>query len=274
MKSTHIIIYGFGNLGSHLFKLFWSNGFQNISIISSQNPKEIKQVTDSVLMNPLPTVQLGHNVEIFKFTDIHSYASIITNESIVFVCVSDNHLDNTLDLLDSISPLSQKVVLSGAFKLDPFSQKNVSIIYPLYSFSRNSMVDWSQVPIFLENSTERIISLLKELKLYQQVHELNSSQRNQLHVAAVFANNFTNAIFIAIQEILNSSTDLKMDYLLPIIKQTVNKIEHQSAMDNQTGPAKRGDVNTIQNHLNLLDPLQNERLLYLAITKYIEQKLK
>jgi predicted short-subunit dehydrogenase-like oxidoreductase (DUF2520 family) len=94
-----------------------------------------------------------------------------------------------------------------------------------------------------------------------------------LHVAAVFANNFTNAIFMAAQEVLKSSPELKMEFLLPIIQQTIDKLKFNNALDIQTGPAKRGDMQTIKRHEQLLNGLESEQILYEAITEYIRIKL-
>ncbi len=81
-------------------------------------------------------------------------------------------------------------------------------------------------------------------------------------------------MIIAAQELLKSNPNLKFDFIHPILKQTIEKLNSQNAIYLQTGPAKRGDEITIKKHLEILEPFQNEQDLYQAITKYIRAKLK
>ena len=85
---------------------------------------------------------------------------------------------------------------------------------------------------------------------------MKSEQRQQLHIAAVFACNFTNHMFEIASNILNKS-NLDFKLLLPIINQTVIKLEKNKPSEVQTGPAKRKDKEIIQKHI---DNIQEEKL--------------
>ena len=55
----------------------------------------------------------------------------------------------------------------------------------------------------------------------------------------------------------------------PLIEETSNKIKNLTPEKAQTGPAKRNDAETIENHLNLLSEKQQE--IYLKITQSIQE---
>jgi hypothetical protein len=276
MDTPRLVIYGFGNLGHHLLKLFWGRGMRSISIVTNQNLHgdfvEGYFSYNEVQKEPKYRIKLGEDVPLFSRDTFCENSSVSSDESIIFLCVNDDKIEKTLLELENYHFNSQRVILSGGYQFKDGIPSRVSVVYPLYSFSQNTDIDWNRVPIFLESPNQSILDLLKELNL-PQVTQLSSEQRNILHIAAVFANNFTNAMFIAAQEILEITPELKMDFLLPIIEQTIEKLHNSQAIDNQTGPAKRGDVLTIERHKQLLSNLESERILYESITKYIRAKL-
>jgi len=266
IKSTPIVIFGFGNLGSHLFKFFRDNGFQNLLIASNQEGFQNKFAINN-----------GANSDIAfnkcLRSDIDKIKSFLSDKGLVFICVNDSQITDSLKELDHITDDIQRIILSGGYEFNSTLPKNVSVFYPLFSFNVSMAVDWSEVPVFLESPNKLLLQIIDELPL-KNVQHLDSKQRNLLHVAAVFANNFTNAIIIAAQELLKSNPNLKFDFIHPILKQTIEKLNKQNAIDVQTGPAKRGDEVTIKKHLEILEPFHNEQILYQAITKYIRAKLK
>ena len=106
----------------------------------------------------------------------------------------------------------------------------------------------------------------------EKVIKINTEQRKRLHIAAVFSCNFTNYLFSISEEILTKGNS-EFNLLLPIIKQTVEKLNNNKPSAVQTGPAKRGDIKVIQNHLNSLKDKQTReiyRLISNAIMKNSE----
>lgn len=275
MNSTPIVILGFGNLGYHLLKLFWENGFRNISIVSNQ-PLIGEHITwhynlDNTEFESDFSIKLGEDISVYPRSNLTDNSYVFSDEAIVFLCVNDDQIGDSLKYLENFD--SQRVILSGGFQfVDGTIPSKVSVVYPLYSFVKSMDIDWKVVPIFVESPSQTVVEILRDLHL-EQITYLNSEQRNLLHVAAVFANNFTNAIFIAAQEVLQLSPELKMEFLLPIIQQTIDKLKLNNALDIQTGPAKRGDLQTIKRHEHLLNGLASEQKLYLAVTEYIRSKL-
>ena len=124
----------------------------------------------------------------------------------------------------------------------------------LQTFSKNREVNMSAVPICLEAHHESDIKILEKLAatVSEKVYQVDSERRKALHLAAVFVNNFTNHLYHIGQKICEDSK-LPTSILQPLIQETVGKIEQLSPRDAQTGPARRGDDETIKKHLEQLD---------------------
>ncbi|WP_373517045.1 DUF2520 domain-containing protein, partial [Pricia sp.] len=79
----------------------------------------------------------------------------------------------------------------------------------------------------------------------------SSEQRKVLHLAAVFVNNFTNHLYHIGKEICDEK-GLPFEILQPLIQETLDKTEQLTPYDAQTGPARRGDSETLEKHLGQL----------------------
>ena len=88
---------------------------------------------------------------------------------------------------------------------------------------------------------------------------MDSEQRKQLHIAAVFACNFSNQMF-AIADDLLAEKNIDFEILLPLIKQTIAKLDKNKPKTVQTGPAMRNDKTIIQEHINLIQKKEIKEL--------------
>jgi predicted short-subunit dehydrogenase-like oxidoreductase (DUF2520 family) len=100
------------------------------------------------------------------------------------------------------------------------------------------------------------------------VIELSSSQRRALHVAAVFACNFTNHLFAISQDLL-AAENLDFNLLRPLIAETADKIRLNDPATVQTGPAIRGDDQIINSHLEMLKDKPELHELYKKLSQSI-----
>ena len=108
--------------------------------------------------------------------------------------------------------------------------------------------------------------------LSPMVYNIDSNQRKVLHVAAVFACNFTNYMYMISDEIL-SDKNIPLDILYPLIKETATKISKHKPKEVQTGPAVRKDQSVIDDHLNYLKKGINYDI-YKLLSKNIIDKNK
>jgi predicted short-subunit dehydrogenase-like oxidoreductase (DUF2520 family) len=103
------------------------------------------------------------------------------------------------------------------------------------------------------------------------VSAANDEQRLYLHLAAVWVNNFSNYLFTEASDICREN-GVDFNMLLPLMEHTVWRLHLSPPASMQTGPAVRGDIKTMERHLNLLSekPLAGKiyELLSEAIAQY------
>ena len=162
---------------------------------------------------------------------------------------------------------------SGTMPITVFGddKPHAGVFYPFQTFSKARVIeDFSTVPVFFEARGIDDISAVYSLALTitSRVYEASQHDRERLHVAGVFTNNFTNLMYTMAAELLKN-THIPFSALLPLIDETASKIHTLSPHDAQTGPARRGDENVMNHHLSLLSEEQQAiyRLLSDAIQK-------
>jgi predicted short-subunit dehydrogenase-like oxidoreductase (DUF2520 family) len=132
-------------------------------------------------------------------------------------------------------------------------------------------IDFEHVPFLIEGSSGTSESALMSLafELSRNVYAISSAQRERVHVAAVFANNFTNHMLVEARLICDEN-GIPFQVLLPLIEATCKKALTGNPAAHQTGPAIRGDERTIAKHLALLKD-QGQYDLYQLITQRIQK---
>ena len=135
---------------------------------------------------------------------------------------------------------------------------------------KETEVNISEVPFCIEAKNTATQNQLLELAkvLSNNVYEINSEQRKKIHVAAVFACNFSNYLYSISEDILNEN-NMDFNILKPLILETAKKIQSNSPKNVQTGPAKRNDHEVIKNHINLLANAKDYQDIYSLITNNI-----
>ena len=64
----------------------------------------------------------------------------------------------------------------------------------------------------------------------------------------------------------------KLDVLIPLIRETANKVEELTPHDAQTGPARRGDEVIVNRHLDLLKDDSRLLQIYQILTDSIKRE--
>lgn len=241
-----VVIVGSGRVASQLIAAF-----------SSIDSIQLKQVYSRNLNNLL---HLKSQVEI---TDDLTQ---LVKADITIIAVSDDVISQVSSEIKN----SFVVHTSGTKSIDELKNVNdKGVFYPLQSFSKEKRVDFSEVPFCIEAPNKSSYQLLKTLvnSLNAEVYNVDSEQRKHLHLAAVFANNFSNHMVTLAKDICTKSK-VPFEVLLPLIKETTNKLLSLSPEEAQTGPATRNDQKTINNQLDLLSGTQKE--IYQLITQSIQ----
>lgn len=245
-----IIILGTGNVAKHLFDAFLDQKNVEITQVYGRHPESLSYFEANA--------------------KVTSDISRIKEADVLLIALSD----------DAIAEVSKKLQnkigliahTSGSVALDALPQNSRrGVFYPLQTFSKERPVNFKEIPICIEAQTNEDYALLKQLakSISDNVHRIDSNQRKALHLAAVFANNFTNHMYHAAQEICEQNK-VRFELLHPLIRETAAKALAISPHKAQTGPARRNNDGTIGKQLN---QLQNEKLktIYSLLSKSIQK---
>jgi len=204
--------------------------------------------------------------------------TIPQNADVYIYAVRDNALQEVIEHVHTPQH-ALHIHTSGTISLDVFGpdKPHHGILYPFQSFSKAQPVDdFSDIPLFIQAPHIDDIAALYSLALTLSPHVFETTQveRQKLHLAGVFANNFTNYMYQIAYDILRT-TSIPFQTLLPLIDRTAAKVHTLTPQQAQTGPAVRHDQNIIQQHLDLLhsavsDKQSEIRDLYALISSLIQ----
>ena len=256
IEDTSIAFIGAGNLATNLAKALYWKGFRIVQVYS--RTKESAQ-------------ELAQTVEAVYTTDLQA----VTKEAQLYiVSLKDAAFVELLPQIVSGKENALWVHTAGSIPMNIW-QGHVArhgVLYPMQTFSKQREVDFGQIPFFVEGNSEEDVRLLKDIAsaLSEKVYEASSEQRKSLHLAAVFACNFTNHIYALAVKLLQGQ-GIPADVLLPLIDETAAKIHTMSPREAQTGPAIRYDENVINKHLAMLDD-PDMRTIYRLISQSIHKE--
>lgn len=167
---------------------------------------------------------------------------------------------------------------AGSVPMDVWKEAGATrygVLYAMQTFSKGIKLDWTQVPVFIEGSSDSELEAIRRLALdlSPDVTPLSSKGRKKLHIAAVFACNFTNHMY-AISEQLLAEEGIPFSVMLPLVRETARKVENLSPLKAQTGPAVRGDRKVVNEHLDLLKDNPEYAGIYRLISTDINKELK
>lgn len=161
---------------------------------------------------------------------------------------------------------------AGSMSMSCFEGKALryGVFYPMQTFSKTKDVDFECIPVFIESNSIETEDVIRGLanKLTQRVIRLSSADRKYLHLAAVWACNFTNYCYTVASDILGEH-GIPFDVMLPLINETTEKIQKISPKEAQTGPAVRGDRNVMSKQLELMNGKEDLQELYKMLSKGI-----
>lgn len=251
MKTATVI--GAGNVAWHLASALINNDVEVLHIVS-RSFESAAPLADRVGAVPLVDIS-----DVYDEPDIY------------IVAVSD---DQIVSVVSTLSDKESWVVhTSGATGIDVFEKKksHYGVMYPLQTFSKKRKLDFREVPLLLEVAEADNLNELEKFasRLSNCVSYADSEARAIVHVAAVFACNFTNRLVAIAAELLKEK-GLDTDLLKPLVHETVEKLDEMDPIEAQTGPALRGDENTIKKHLELLANHPDWQKMYTFISREIK----
>jgi predicted short-subunit dehydrogenase-like oxidoreductase (DUF2520 family) len=206
---------------------------------------------------------------ILNSTETCNVLNISLEADLYVIAVSDSSISGVasqLKLNDKIvvhtAAAVSKEVLAGC-------SKNYGILYPLQTI-RKELERIPPIPVLIDGSNlqtqKSLLSFAAEWA--ECVAVADDDERLKFHIAAVFANNFTNHL-LTISEQFCKEEKLKFSVLYPLIEETITRIREKSPSALQTGPAIRKDINTLKKHEQMLSNQPKVKELYTIITESI-----
>ncbi|MCW3789025.1 Rossmann-like and DUF2520 domain-containing protein [Plebeiibacterium sediminum] len=247
----NIVLIGAGNLATQFGYSLAKKGFniRQVYSFTIKNAEILAEKLNAYYTDNLDEIQLDADLYI--------------------IAVKDAFLAETIEKLPVVKGIVTHT--AGSHHLDMLLKfDNYGIIYPFQTFSKDKEVDFNTIPILVEANNKQTENDLLEFghKVSQTVMTCDSDQRKQIHLAAVFACNFTNHMYAIADEILKKH-DISFDVIKPLILETASKIDVLSPLEAQTGPAIRGDQNIIDNHLKMLSDESELASIYKTLSKRI-----
>ena len=176
--------------------------------------------------------------------------------------------------------LKKKVMMvhtAGSVPLDVFSgiAGRYGVLYPLMTFTKERSMDPVSIPFCIEGSDQESLNIVEGMarSISNQVYRVDTVERKRLHLAGIFANNFSNHMYHLAEEILQESTT-DFDMLKPLILETAAKVMEINPGTAQTGPASRNDEQVMNEHADLLKDHPELQKLYTFVSGSITNHFK
>lgn len=208
----------------------------------------------------------------FQVSFFRQLAELPLNADLYLLAVSDNAISEVAQALPAVTGIVCHC--SGGKPLDDLKGLHeTGVLWPIQSFTGGSEIDFSGIPLAIESESEENLRILEAFadRISHKVFRTNSEQRPNLHLAAVLVNNFPNLLYTLANDFLrNHGEDLSL--FLPLMQESISRLNHSAPDQVQTGPAIRRDSATIQKHLDLLAEYPNLSELYALMTRLIQQR--
>ena len=213
----------------------------------------------------------------------HSELNFADSPSTLFILAVP---DDALEQVCSRLVLPERAILvhtSGSTSLQSLEQwmaiysdvpVQTGVFYALQTFSKDqSFIDFTEIPLCIESADkiteDALVALGQDIS--HIVYLITSDERRTLHIAAVFANNFTNHLLTLAHD-LTVHAGLEFSLLRPLMTETFRKgLAANNPANGQTGPARRGDLTTISEHLTYLTSQPKVAEIYQVLTDSIRQ---
>jgi predicted short-subunit dehydrogenase-like oxidoreductase (DUF2520 family) len=249
-----IVLIGAGNVATHLGPALKKKGHHIIQVYSrtDESARELSVKLDTDYITNLD--ELNYSADIYLF------------------CLADDALPGVIKQTSFTGQIVAHTSGSVPLSILRESGFHSGVIYPVQTFNKARYLDLSSVPFCVEGSTPFAENTLLDLAsgLSGKVYSVNSEKRKIIHLAAVFACNFTNHMYVIADRLMREN-NLDFDIIKPLIKETSAKVLEMDPSDAQTGPAKRGDYKIIEEHLHLLNDFPGLQNIYKFVSESIAE---
>lgn len=226
-----IVMIGAGNLATNLGKALQNAGHDIVQVYSRtwEHAQQLATIIGGAATDDLDSIVDTADVYIFS--------------------LKDSALGDVVPKVSKGKAEKLMIHTAGSMPMSCFEGMAVhyGVLYPMQTFSKQREVDFRSIPCFIEGNDSLAKQNIRALaeSISGRVYEMSSDDRRFLHLAAVWACNFTNHCYEVSAEILRKH-DVPFDVMLPLIDETAAKVHDMEPIDAQTGPAVRFDDNVIR----------------------------
>ncbi len=254
-KIQEIVMIGAGHVATHLSKALQKAGIKVLQVYSRTAKAAASLAAELNCEYTIKPTDINPNADLYLFS------------------VTDNALPNVLSNFPYKGVFAAHTSGSHSIQLLTDAGFRSGVFYPLQTFSKSIEPVFSTIPLCIEASDQNGLESLSQLAstISNDVRHVTSSQREIIHIAAVFSCNFTNHMY-AVAEDLMAKNNIDFDILYPLLDETIRKAKKSRPALVQTGPAARNDQNIIEKHLNQLATLPDYQKLYNFISESIQSQ--
>ena len=243
-------IIGGGRAGASFAYYLRRRGYPILSLVE-RNPQRIQFLQENLN---------------WDFLHEHLNLDAISESEVVLLCVHDGQIEETGKMLAEKFYLWRgKIVahLSGvqpASVLAPLQKRGalVASVHPVYSFALDPRENHHLNQIWFNLEGDEAA-----LELFENIFEhstnptirVNADEKKAIHLACVFYANFYIALAKASEDILQHTPihgQAVYRMLNPLLHSSIEQVTRQGPAAALTGPIKRGDLSTVETHLQQL----------------------
>lgn len=253
MIKYRIVQIGAGNVATHITKALQVAGHSVVQVVGRT------EANTRALAKEIGAAYTTTASNIDKTADLY------------IISVSDSAIPDVLSVLPQLSGIVVHTSGSTPASVLQKVSERCGVFYPFQTFSKARNVSLEGVPFCIEASSADVVSALSQIaaSMGGKPVEMDSDQRRWLHLTGVFACNFVNHMF-SISQVIAQEKGLTFDMLKPLISETISKALEAGPENSQTGPAIRGDSETIKKHLAMLKDFDEEwREIYRLLSSSI-----
>ncbi len=201
---------------------------------------------------------------------------LIKSSGIIFITVTDSAIEAVWNEIKEYD-LTDKIIChcSGSLSSDIFfgaNRESVCSVHPMLAFDsgHTSSENISRAFFTLEGGGYAVRTISELLNFTgNRFKTINKRDKAKYHAAACFASNFVVAVCDKAEELLSEcgfDRHSAHEALVPLMRGNMENIISHGTAAALTGPAARGDMITIEKHM---EALGKDRELYRALTSVI-----
>lgn len=251
-----VVIIGSGNVATVYAKLLFNHAHTITQVYSKQlaNAQSLANIVDAVAIDNLQVIN--------KHVDL------------IIIAVADKAIETIVQKMPHVNCLVVHTAASVSIDVLNKVSNRYGVLYPIQTI-RKEMSLTTPIPFAINGNTNLVIQQLERLVNSIQSKSViySDDQRLKLHIAAIFACNFVNYMYVQSAAFCEKE-NINFSDLQSLIEETAHRLKKHHPKEVFTGPAVRGDENTIQKHIHLLQSYSELQELYKMLSAQIMKESK